>query len=226
MRQAAADEKRYAPTGQVQSGQPAGIRQGGRQRCNPPKRTCTGPRRPSTKCRPRSIGPPSARPSTARSSTRRSTSATWSRRARCWSRSSIPNACNWWPAFASRLTRRLQVGQSIGVQIEGLNKQCSGTVSEIVPEAQSASRTFQVKVTGPCPAGHLLGHVRPHPDSLGRRAGAGHSPRGPCERSANWNWSRWSKNGRAARAIRTAAGDVTTTTCDSDSPGLRRASRS
>jgi RND family efflux transporter MFP subunit len=55
------------------------------------------------------------------------------------------------------LTRRLQVGQSIGVQVEGLNKQCSGTVSEIVPEAQSASRSFQVKVMGPCPGGIYSG---------------------------------------------------------------------
>ena len=28
------------------------------------------------------------------------------------------------------LTRNLQVGQNIGVRIDGLNKQCSGTVSE------------------------------------------------------------------------------------------------
>jgi RND family efflux transporter MFP subunit len=55
------------------------------------------------------------------------------------------------------LTRRLQVGQSIGVRIEGLDKLCSGTVSEIVPEAQSASRAFQVKVTGPCPPGVYTG---------------------------------------------------------------------
>ncbi len=55
------------------------------------------------------------------------------------------------------LTHRLQVGQDIAVQIEGLNKQCSGTISEIVPEAQSASRTFQVKVTGPCPTGVYSG---------------------------------------------------------------------
>jgi RND family efflux transporter MFP subunit len=55
------------------------------------------------------------------------------------------------------LTRRLQVGQSIGVQVEGIGKQCSGTVSEIVPEAQSASRSFQVKVIGPCPAGIYSG---------------------------------------------------------------------
>jgi RND family efflux transporter MFP subunit len=55
------------------------------------------------------------------------------------------------------LTRQLRVGQDIGVQVEGLGKQCSGTVSEIVPEAQSASRTFQVKVTGPCPEGIYTG---------------------------------------------------------------------
>lgn len=55
------------------------------------------------------------------------------------------------------LTQRLQVGQTIEVQIENLNKQCAGTISEIVPEAQSASRTFQVKVTGPCPKGVYSG---------------------------------------------------------------------
>ncbi|MGE5609144.1 MAG: efflux RND transporter periplasmic adaptor subunit [Bacillota bacterium] len=55
------------------------------------------------------------------------------------------------------LAHRLQVGQSIGVKVDLLNKLCSGTVSEIVPEAQSASRSFQVKVTGPCPAGIYTG---------------------------------------------------------------------
>lgn len=55
------------------------------------------------------------------------------------------------------LARRLQLGQSIGVQIEGLDKQCSGSISEIVPEAQAASRAFQVKVTGPCPSGIYTG---------------------------------------------------------------------
>ena len=42
-------------------------------------------------------------------------------------------------------------------QIERLKQQCSGTISEIVPEAQSSSRTFQVKVTGPCPPGIYAG---------------------------------------------------------------------
>jgi RND family efflux transporter MFP subunit len=55
------------------------------------------------------------------------------------------------------LALRLKQGQSIGVQIGKLSKQCDGTISEIVPEAQSNSRTFQVKVTGPCPPGIYSG---------------------------------------------------------------------
>jgi RND family efflux transporter MFP subunit len=55
------------------------------------------------------------------------------------------------------LAQRLQVGQSIDVRIENLNKQCRGTISEIVPAAQAASRTFEVKVTGPCPSGIYTG---------------------------------------------------------------------
>jgi RND family efflux transporter MFP subunit len=55
------------------------------------------------------------------------------------------------------LAHRLEVGQDIDVEFEGLQKRCSGTVSEIVPEAQAASRAFQVKVTGPCPKGVYTG---------------------------------------------------------------------
>jgi RND family efflux transporter MFP subunit len=55
------------------------------------------------------------------------------------------------------LTERLKVGQAIGVRMESLKTACAGTVSEIVPEAQSASRTFQVKVIGPCPPGIYSG---------------------------------------------------------------------
>jgi RND family efflux transporter MFP subunit len=55
------------------------------------------------------------------------------------------------------LTRRLQVGQTIGVNIETLGHTCEGRVSEIVPEAEAASRTFLVKVTGPCPPGVYTG---------------------------------------------------------------------
>ncbi len=55
------------------------------------------------------------------------------------------------------LALRLHAGDTIGVRIDGLDKDCSGTISEIVPEAQAASRTFQVKVTGPCPTGIYTG---------------------------------------------------------------------
>ena len=55
------------------------------------------------------------------------------------------------------LVHQLQKGQKIEVQIATLEEQCSGTISEIVPEAQSNSRTFQVKVTGPCPPGIYSG---------------------------------------------------------------------
>lgn len=55
------------------------------------------------------------------------------------------------------LAHRLRVGQNIDVRVEGLQKQCAGTVSEIVPQAQAESRAFQVKVTGPCPSGVYSG---------------------------------------------------------------------
>jgi RND family efflux transporter MFP subunit len=52
---------------------------------------------------------------------------------------------------------RLKVGQPIEVQIESFTKKCTGTISEIVPEAEPSSRTLQVKVTGPCPEGVYSG---------------------------------------------------------------------
>ena len=55
------------------------------------------------------------------------------------------------------LALRLQIGQSIDVHVGGINTQCQGTISEIVPQAQTASRAFQVKVTGPCPEGIYSG---------------------------------------------------------------------
>jgi RND family efflux transporter MFP subunit len=56
------------------------------------------------------------------------------------------------------LATRLQPDQKIAVSLDKFaGKQCSGTISEIVPEAQSESRTFQVKVTGPCPPGVYAG---------------------------------------------------------------------
>lgn len=49
------------------------------------------------------------------------------------------------------LAERLKVGQKIQGRLEALKYDCEATVSEIVPEAQAASRSFTVKVTGPCP---------------------------------------------------------------------------
>jgi RND family efflux transporter MFP subunit len=55
------------------------------------------------------------------------------------------------------LTRRLAVGQNIDVRVDALKRTCQGRISEIVPEAEAASRTFSVKVTGPCPPGVYSG---------------------------------------------------------------------
>lgn len=55
------------------------------------------------------------------------------------------------------LATRLQVGQQLPVTLEALDLRCAGAISEIVPEADVHSRAFQVKVTGPCPAGVIPG---------------------------------------------------------------------
>jgi RND family efflux transporter MFP subunit len=49
------------------------------------------------------------------------------------------------------LAIRLQVGQNVVVQLDAADKTYQGQISEMVPDAQSASRTFQVKVTGAFP---------------------------------------------------------------------------
>lgn len=55
------------------------------------------------------------------------------------------------------LSRRLAVGGTVSVKVDIMDHACDGTVSEIVPEALGASRTFEVKVTGPCPEGVYAG---------------------------------------------------------------------
>ncbi len=55
------------------------------------------------------------------------------------------------------LSRFLTVGGTVSVRVDAVEHACPGTVSEIVPEAESSSRTFQVKVTGPCPEGVYAG---------------------------------------------------------------------
>lgn len=55
------------------------------------------------------------------------------------------------------LATRLKVGQELPARVDSLGYECNATVSEIVPEAQAASRSFTVKVTGPCPPGVYSG---------------------------------------------------------------------
>lgn len=49
------------------------------------------------------------------------------------------------------LALNLKVGQQVAARLDSLGLDCHATISEIVPEAQAESRSFQVKVVGPCP---------------------------------------------------------------------------
>lgn len=52
----------------------------------------------------------------------------------------------------------LHVGDVVGVRVDALGpSECLGAITEIVPQAQALSRAFEVKVTGPCPAGLIPG---------------------------------------------------------------------
>ncbi len=55
------------------------------------------------------------------------------------------------------LALELRVGQQLPAQLESLGHDCLATVSEIVPRAETGSRSFDVKVTGPCPEGVYSG---------------------------------------------------------------------
>lgn len=55
------------------------------------------------------------------------------------------------------LATRLSVGSTIGVRIDALDLTCEGRISEVVPQADVTTRTFDVKVVGPCPPGVYSG---------------------------------------------------------------------
>lgn len=55
------------------------------------------------------------------------------------------------------LAGRLQPGQPVDVTLDALGESCAGTISEIVPMAAVQSRSFEVKVTGPCHPGVVSG---------------------------------------------------------------------
>ncbi len=55
------------------------------------------------------------------------------------------------------LALKLKVGQEVSAKIESLDHECLATVREVVPQADVGSRSFQVKVSGPCPPGIYSG---------------------------------------------------------------------
>ncbi len=55
------------------------------------------------------------------------------------------------------LAMKLKVGQQLSARMESLGYECLATVSEVVPRADVSSRSFEVKVSGPCPAGVYSG---------------------------------------------------------------------
>lgn len=62
-----------------------------------------------------------------------------------------PNHMQMVATVRESLALRLKVGQEVPARLDTFDFECRATVSEIVPEAQAESRSFQVKVTGPCP---------------------------------------------------------------------------
>ncbi len=55
------------------------------------------------------------------------------------------------------LAMKLKVGQELSAKLESLDHECLATVREVVPQADAGSRSFQVKVSGPCPPGIYSG---------------------------------------------------------------------
>jgi hypothetical protein len=58
---------------------------------------------------------------------------------------------------SEKATIGLLIDDEVGVEIDAIDLQCAARVSEIVPQASSSSRSFLVKVTGPCPPGVYSG---------------------------------------------------------------------
>ena len=59
--------------------------------------------------------------------------------------------CRWWPRCVSRWRWGWRSASRWPRGSTALDLDCHATISEIVPEAQAESRSFQVKVIGPCP---------------------------------------------------------------------------
>jgi RND family efflux transporter MFP subunit len=68
-----------------------------------------------------------------------------------------PNRMQMVATVRESLALRLKVGDQVPARLDALEHECLATVSEIVPQAEAASRSFTVKVTGPCPPGAYSG---------------------------------------------------------------------
>ena len=185
--------KSAMPNWSVESGQPAGIREGGRPHCNLPKPTLRRAQETVNEVQATLDWATIRSPIDGTVIDKKVDVGDMVTPGQMLVTLFDPKRMQLVASVRESLTHRLQVGQSIGVQVEGLNKQCSGTVSEIVPEAQSASRSFQVKVTGPCPPGIYSGMFGRILIPLDRKSRCWSFRAEPCKRSVNWNWSRSSE---------------------------------
>lgn len=68
-----------------------------------------------------------------------------------------PNRMQLVATVRETLAERLQVGSEIRARLDALGHDCPATIREIVPQAEAASRSFTVKVAGPCPPGIYSG---------------------------------------------------------------------
>ena len=68
--------------------------------------------------------------------------------------------CNWWPASASRWPTGCRSARASACRSKASTSSAAARSARSCPKPQSASRAFQVKVTGPCPPGIYTRHVR------------------------------------------------------------------
>lgn len=68
-----------------------------------------------------------------------------------------PSRMQLWARVRESLALGLAPGRKVSVAVPVKEGRCEGLVDEVVPEADAASRTFLVKISGPCPPGILKG---------------------------------------------------------------------
>ncbi len=68
-----------------------------------------------------------------------------------------PNRMQLVATVRESLAERLKVGDEVRARLDALGHDCPATIREIVPQSEAASRSFTVKVTGPCPPGIYSG---------------------------------------------------------------------